>query len=75
MNIKLKAFLLAIVYVASPFVFLYMLFKYPAVILFALLGGVIYLVYNAVLRHLENTDRKKNGYTIKQFNNEYGNSR
>lgn len=75
MNIKLKAFLLSIVYVASPFVFLYMLFEYPAVILFALLAVVIYLVYNAVLCHLENTDRKKNGYTIKQFNDEYGNSR
>ena len=72
MNIKLKAFLIAIGCVAAPFVFLYVMVAYPLVILFSALAVVIYLVYNAVLANLEKSDRKKNGYTVKQFNKEYG---
>lgn len=71
MNIKLKAFLIALCYVASPFIFLYLAFKYPLVILFAAVGVLVYLVYNAVLARLEKNEVKKNGYSIKQFNKEY----
>lgn len=53
MNIKLKALLLAIIIVASPFAFIFVLFKYPGVILLAAVGFLIYLVYNAVLKRLE----------------------
>lgn len=53
MNIKFKAFLLALVYVALPFVFLYILIKYPLAILIAAIAFIVYLVYNAVLANLE----------------------
>ena len=75
MNIKLKAFLLALVYVASPFVFLYVAFQYPLIILFASISLIVWLVYNRVLNNLEYNNRKKNGYTIKEFDKEYGGSR
>jgi uncharacterized membrane protein YesL len=53
MNIKLKALLITLATVASPFVFLYMLFTHPAVIFFAGASVLIYLVYKVVLNHLE----------------------
>lgn len=59
MNIKLKAFLLALMYVAAPFLFLYVMFVYPLVILLAALALVVYLVYNAVLIKLQRDERKK----------------
>lgn len=75
MNIKLKAFLLAIVYVASPFVFLYVAFMYPLIILFAALALIVYMVYNVVLNNLQREHRKKNGYSLKEFDEEYGGPR
>lgn len=72
MNIKLKALLLAIGYVATPFVFVYISFMYPLIILFAAIALIVWLIYNRVLYNLENEYRKKNGYSIKEFNNEYG---
>lgn len=59
MNIKLKAFLLALVYVAAPFIFIYVLFTYPLVIACLLLGLLIYLVYRGVLNNLERKELKK----------------
>lgn len=53
MNIKLKAFLLAIVYVAMPFIFLYILMKHPLAILVVALSAIVYFVYHAVLKNLE----------------------
>jgi len=72
MNIKLKAFLLALVYVAMPFVFLYVAFVYPLIILFAAIGFIVFLVYNKILDDLTRDHRKKNGYNIKEFNKEFG---
>ena len=72
MNIKLKAFLLALAYVSAPFLFVFLTFAYPLLILVAAIALIVYLVYNAVLANLEKSDRKKNGYTVKQFNKEYG---
>lgn len=59
MNIKLKAFLLALVYVTTPFVFLYIMFVYPLLILIAAVAFIVYMVYNAVLIKLERSEGKK----------------
>lgn len=72
MNIKLKAFLLALVYVTTPFVCLYGAFMYPLVILFAALAFIFYMVYYLVLRKLQYEHYKKNGYSFKEFDKEYG---
>ena len=72
MNIKLKALLLALAYVAAPFVFLYVAFMYPLFVLFAALAFVVYMVYYLVLNKLQHEHRKKNGYSFKEFDEEYG---
>lgn len=72
MNLKLKAFLLTIVYVTAPFVFLYVMFVYPLLVLFAVLALVVYLVYNAVLENLKRDYYRKHGYTLKEFDKEFG---
>lgn len=72
MNIKLKALLLALGYVAAPFVFLLVAFTYPLIILFAAIALIVWMVYNKVLYDLEQTDRKQNGYSIKEFNKDFG---
>ncbi len=59
MNIKLKAFLLALVYVTTPFVFLYIMFIYPLLILVTAVAFIVYMVYNLVLNNLERDVRKK----------------
>lgn len=72
MNIKLKALLLALAYVAAPFAFLYVAFMYPLFVLFAALAFVVYMVYYLVLNKLQHEHRKKNGYSFKEFDEEYG---
>lgn len=61
MNIKLKAFLLALFYVSTPFLFVYVAFFYPLIILFSAVALIVWLVYNKVLSDLEyknkNTER------------------
>ena len=75
MNIKLKAFLLALVYVTTPFVFLYVAFMYPLIILFAALALVFYMVYHLVLCKLQYEHHKNNGYSIKEFDEGLGGTR
>lgn len=75
MNIKLKAFLLALVYVATPFLFLFVAVKYPLVILFAAIALIVWLVYNKVLDDLKKDHHKKNGYSIKEFDEGLGGTR
>lgn len=72
MNIKVKALLLSLVYVALPFVFVYATFKYPILILFLALAFIVWLVYNKVLDDLTKDHHKKNGYTINEINKEFG---
>lgn len=72
MNIKLKAFLLALAYVSAPFLFVFLTFAYPLLILFAAIALIVWLVYNRVLYNLTKDHHKKNGYTIKEFNKEFG---
>ena len=75
MNIKLKALLLSLGYVAAPFVFVTVAFTYPLIILFATIALIVWMVYNKVLYDLEHHDRKKNGYSFKEFDEEYGGPR
>ena len=75
MNIKLKAFLLALIYVTTPFVLMYVAFMYPLVILFAAVTGLFYMVYCLVLSKLQYEHRKKNGYSFKEFDEEFGGPR
>ena len=75
MNLKLKAFLLALVYVTTPFVFLYIAFMYPLIIVFAALAFIFYMVYYLVLRKLQYEHHKKNGYSFKEFDKKYGGPR
>jgi len=72
LNIKLKALLIAIAYVSAPFLFLFLAFAYPLIILFAAIALIVWLVYNRVLYDLTKDHHKKNGYTIKEFNKEFG---
>lgn len=58
MNIKLKALLLALVYVTTPFVLLYIMFLYPLLILVTAVAFIVYMVYNLVLNKLERNQRK-----------------
>jgi Flp pilus assembly protein TadB len=59
MNIKLKAFLITIAGFFGLFATLYAIAQYPAVLFFALLGGLVFLVYKAVLNYLEHNERFK----------------
>ncbi len=75
MNIKLKALLIALAYVTTPFVFLYVMFVYPLLILVAAVGFIVFLVYNKVLDDLKREHHKKNGYSFKEFDKKYGGPR
>ncbi len=76
MNIKLKALLIALGYVAIPFVFVYIVIMYPLIILFAAVALIVFLVYIRVLDNLKRDNYyRKNGYSIKEFNDEYGGPR
>ncbi len=61
MNIKLKALLLALGFVAAPFVFLYIMFMYPLLILVTAVAAIVYMVYNLVLSKLEREHTKTKG--------------
>lgn len=58
MNIKLKALLIALGYVAAPFVFLLVAVTYPLIILFTAVAIIVWMVYNKVLYDLEHHTRK-----------------
>ena len=59
MNIKYKALLITVAGFFGLFATLYAIAQYPAVLFFALLGGLVFLVYKAVLNYLEHTERFK----------------
>lgn len=59
MNIKYKALLITVAGFFGLFVTLYAIAQYPAVLLFALMGGMVFLVYKAVLNYLEHNERFK----------------
>jgi arginine exporter protein ArgO len=59
MNIKLKAILITLAGFFGLFATLYAITQYPAVLLFILIGGTLFLVYKAVLNYLEHNERFK----------------
>ena len=59
MNIKYKAILITIAGFFGLFATLYAIAQYPAVVFFALIGGLVFLVYKAVLNYLEHNERFK----------------
>lgn len=72
MNIKLKALLLTAALLSGLFGITYLVVYYPAALALGLLAIVFYGIYNIILIELTKTSRKKNGYTIKEFNDEFG---
>ena len=59
MNIKLKAILITLAGFFGLFATLYAITQYPAVLLFILISGTLFLVYKAVLNYLEHNERFK----------------
>ena len=59
MNIKYKAFLITVAGFFGLFATLYAIAQYPAVLFFALMGGLVFLVYKAVLNYLEHNEKRK----------------
>jgi len=59
MNIKLKATLITVAGFFGIIAFCYTIFKFPLVIVFAVLAGLLYSVYKAVFNYLEHNERLK----------------
>lgn len=59
MNIKLKATLITLAGFFGLFATVYAIAQYPEVLFFALMGGLVFLVYKAVLNYLEHNERFK----------------
>ena len=59
MNIKHKAILITIAGFFGLFATIYAIGQYPAILFFALIGGLVFLVYKAVLNYLEHEEKRK----------------
>jgi hypothetical protein len=59
MNIKHKAILITLAGFFGLFATLYTIVEFPLVLLLIALGGLLYLVYRAVLNHLEYNEKRK----------------
>ena len=59
MNIKHKAILITAMMPLIVVALIYTIAKFPAVLFFAALGGVLYFVYRGVLNHLEYKEKRK----------------
>jgi hypothetical protein len=59
MNIKLKAILITAMMPLIVVALIYTIAKFPVVLFFAALGGVLYFVYRGVLNYLEHNERFK----------------
>ena len=59
MNIKLKAILITVAGFFGFFATLYTIVEFPLVILLIALGGLLYLMYRAVLNHLKHEEKRK----------------
>jgi hypothetical protein len=53
MNIKYKAILITLAIPLIAVALVYTIVKFPAIIFFAALGGMLYLLYRGVLNYLE----------------------
>ena len=59
MNIKYKAMLITLAGFFGLFAAMYTIAHYPAILFFILIGGLVFLVYKAVLNYLEHNERFK----------------
>ena len=59
MNIKLKAFLITVAGLFGLFATIYAIGQYPAILFFAIVGGLVFLIYKAVLNYLEFNEKRK----------------
>lgn len=59
MNIKLKAILITLAGFFGLFATLYTIVQFPGILLLILIGGLVFLVYKAVLNYLEHNERFK----------------
>jgi hypothetical protein len=59
MNIKLKAILITAMMPIIAVALIYTIAKFPAVLVFAALGGLLYFVYCGVLNYLEHNEKRK----------------
>ena len=59
MNIKHKAILITAMMPLIVVALIYTIAKFPAVLVFAALGGLLYFVYRGVLNHLEYKEKRK----------------
>jgi len=75
MNIKLKALMITTAILGGFFGFVYTMVFHPVVIMLGVVAVAFCGLYKLVLTDLTNKDLKKNGYSIKQFNDEYGGPR
>lgn len=59
MNIKLKATLITLAIPLIAVAFVYTIVQYPLIIVFTVLGGLLYTVYRGVLNYLEFNEKRK----------------
>ncbi len=59
MNIKLKAFLITAAIPLIAVAMVYTVWKFPLILFFALVGGLLYFVYQGVLNYLEFNKKRK----------------
>lgn len=59
MNIKHKAVLITVAIPVILFALLIMIANFPMILFFAIAGGLLYLVYRAVLNYLEFEENRK----------------
>jgi len=59
MNIKLKATLITVAGFLGLIAFFYTIWEFPIVIVFTVLGGLLYTVYRGVLNYLEYNEKNK----------------
>lgn len=59
MNIKLKATLITATIPLIAVALIYTIAKFPAVLVFAALGGLLYFIYRGVLNYLEYNEKRK----------------
>jgi hypothetical protein len=59
MNIKYKAILITLAMLLIAVALIYTIAKFPVVLFFAALGGLLYFLYRGVLSHLEIKEKRK----------------
>ena len=59
MNIKLKAILITLAIPLIAVAVVYTIVQYPAILLFAVLAGLLYTVYQGVLNYLKFSEKRK----------------